>query len=81
MEFLSLLIGITLTAMVQGLKHLGWQEVKPKTIIVIVSAIVGGIAIFLTPEQTAKIVAYATTGIASASGLYEYLKPFTHKKK
>jgi hypothetical protein len=80
MEFLSLLIGITLTAMVQGLKSLGWQ-VKPKTIIVIVSAIVGGIAIFLTPEQTAKIVAYATTGIASASGLYEYLKPFTHKKK
>lgn len=79
MEFISLFIGITLTAMVQVLKSLGWN-VQPKTIIVIVSAIVGIIAIFLSPEQTKAIVGYGMTGIATASGLYEYLKPFLPKK-
>ena len=80
MEFLSLLIGITLTAMVQTLKSFGWN-VPPKTIIVIVSAIVGGIFVFISPEKADEILGYGATGIAVASGLYEYLKPFISSKK
>lgn len=78
MEFLSLIIGITLASLVQALKALGWN-VQPKTLIAIISAVVGLIAIFLSPEQTEKIIGYGATGVATASGLYEYFKVFIPK--
>ena len=75
MEFLALLIGGSLTLFIQVLKSFGiW--VKPKTVVVFLAVIGGIISVFLTPEESTKILAVFTTGIASASGIYEYLKPY-----
>lgn len=76
--FLALLVGGALSLLTQIAKWAG-LKIEPKVIVVVI-ALAGGLAsLFISPEQAVKIAGLFATGIASASGIYEYLRPFLKK--